>query len=89
MIRIGILTMIGGVLLIALPVPYMSNVSSSGKNDVSLVAKPADNSAEFTINSLSQTKVQVYFDTYKDCLLYTSKGISLDRMKAVKQKINA
>lgn len=46
--------------------PDLSYVSSSGKNDVTLVAKPASDDADFTINSLSQTKVQVYFDTYKE-----------------------
>lgn len=46
--------------------PDLSYASSSGKNDVTLVARPASNDAEFTINSLSQTKVQVYFDTYKE-----------------------
>lgn len=46
--------------------PDLSYVSSSGKNDVTLVARPANDDVEFTINSLSQTKVQVYFDTYKE-----------------------
>lgn len=46
--------------------PDLSYASTSGKNDVTLVARPASNDAEFTISSLSQTKVQVYFDTYKE-----------------------
>ena len=46
--------------------PDLSYVSSSGKNDVTLVAQPASDDAEFTVMSLSQTKVQVYFDTYKE-----------------------
>ena len=60
--------------------PVLSNVSSSGKNDVSLVAKPADNSAEFTINSLSQTKVQVYFDTYKEVSYPLEPDIIADKV---------
>lgn len=46
--------------------PDLQYVNSSGKNEVTLVAKPADGSAEFQINSISQSKVQVYFDTYKE-----------------------
>lgn len=60
--------------------PDLSYVSSSGKNDVTLVAKPADDNAEFTINSLSQTKVQVYFDTYKEVSYPLEPDIIADKV---------
>lgn len=42
-------------------------VSSSGKQELNLIAEPADSGrTDFTIQSLSENSVQVYFDTYKE-----------------------
>lgn len=60
--------------------PDLSYVSSSGKNDVTLVAQPASDDAEFTVMSLSQTKVQVYFDTYKEASYPLEPDIVAERV---------
>lgn len=55
-------------------------VSSSGKQELNLIAEPADSGrTDFTIQSLSENSIQVFFDTYKEAEFTLVSEIKADK----------